>query len=47
MKPQKKVTNEQASEYDISIVFPFSAITICKTQAKMSKSTGMLWSVGN
>jgi hypothetical protein len=28
MKPQKKVTNERASEYDISVAFPFSAVTI-------------------
>jgi hypothetical protein len=27
MKPQKKVTNERASEYDISIAVPFSAVT--------------------
>jgi hypothetical protein len=26
MKPQKKVTNERASEYDISIAFPFPAV---------------------
>jgi hypothetical protein len=32
MKPQKKVTYEQASEYDISIAFPFSVITISKPQ---------------
>jgi hypothetical protein len=25
MKPQKKVINERASEYDISVAFPFSA----------------------
>jgi hypothetical protein len=32
MKPQKKETNERASEYDISIAFPFSAGTISKPQ---------------
>jgi hypothetical protein len=32
MKPQKKVTNERASEYDISTDFPFSAVTISKPQ---------------
>jgi hypothetical protein len=30
MKTQKKVTNERAHEYDISIAFPFSAVTIRK-----------------
>jgi hypothetical protein len=30
MKPQKKGINEQASEYDISIAIPFSAVTISK-----------------
>jgi hypothetical protein len=30
MKPQKKGTNERASEYDISVAFPFSAITVSK-----------------
>jgi hypothetical protein len=37
MKPQKKVTNELASEYSISVAVLFSAVT------KMSKSMGMLW----
>jgi hypothetical protein len=47
MKPQKKVTNEQASEDDISVAFPFSVVTIQKTPAKMNQSMGMLWSAGN
>jgi hypothetical protein len=34
MKPQKKVPIEQASEYDISFAFPFSAVTISKRQQK-------------
>jgi hypothetical protein len=34
MKPQKKVTNERASAYDISIAFPYSAVTISKSQQK-------------
>jgi hypothetical protein len=34
MKAQKKVTNERASEYDISVAFPFSAVTISKPQQK-------------
>jgi hypothetical protein len=34
MKPQKKVTNERASEYDISIALPFSVVTISKPQQK-------------
>jgi hypothetical protein len=34
MKPQKKVTNERTSEYDIAIAFPFSAVTISKPQQK-------------
>jgi hypothetical protein len=34
MKPQKKGTNERASEYDISVAFPFSAVTISKPQQK-------------
>jgi hypothetical protein len=32
--PEKKVTNEQASEYDISSAFHFSAVTISKPQQK-------------
>jgi hypothetical protein len=32
MKPQKKGTNERASENDISIAFPFSSVTISKLQ---------------
>jgi hypothetical protein len=28
MKPNKKVTNERTSEYDISVTFPLSVITI-------------------
>jgi hypothetical protein len=47
LHPRKKVTNEQASEYDISIAYPFSVITISKPQKKMSQSIGMLWSAGN
>jgi hypothetical protein len=34
MKPRKKVTNERESEYDISVAFPFSAVTISKPQQK-------------
>jgi hypothetical protein len=34
MKPQKKVTNERAFEYDIFAAFPFSAVTISKPQQK-------------
>jgi hypothetical protein len=34
MKPQKKETNQRASEYDISITFPFSAFKISKSQQK-------------
>jgi hypothetical protein len=34
MKPPKKETNERASEYDISVAFPFSAVTISKPQQK-------------
>jgi hypothetical protein len=34
MKPQKKGTNERASEYDISVFFPFSAVTISNPQQK-------------
>jgi hypothetical protein len=34
MKPREKVTNEQASEYDISVAFPFSFVTISKPQQK-------------
>jgi hypothetical protein len=30
MKPREKVTNERASEYDVSIAIPFSAVTISK-----------------
>jgi hypothetical protein len=30
----KKGTNERASEYDISIAFPFPVVTICKPQTK-------------
>jgi hypothetical protein len=32
MKPREKVTNERASEYDISVAFPFSSVKICKLQ---------------
>jgi hypothetical protein len=42
MKPQKKITNERAFEYDISVSFPFPAVSISKPQ-----SMGMLWSAGN
>jgi hypothetical protein len=31
-KTRKKVTNKRASEYDISVAFPFSAIKISKPQ---------------
>jgi hypothetical protein len=34
MKPQKKVTSERASEYDITIAMPFFAIKISKPQKK-------------
>jgi hypothetical protein len=34
MKPKKKVTNEQTSAYNISIAFPFSAVTISKPLQK-------------
>jgi hypothetical protein len=34
MKPQQKGTNKQTFEYDISVAFPFSAVTICKPQQK-------------
>jgi hypothetical protein len=34
MNPQKKVTNERASEYDISVAFPLFAVTISKPQQK-------------
>jgi hypothetical protein len=47
MKPQKKGTNERASEYDISIAFPFSSVILIKHQEKMSQSIGKLWSAGN
>jgi hypothetical protein len=47
MKPRQKGTNERTSEYDISVAFPLSAVTICKPQQKMSQSMGMLWSAGN
>jgi hypothetical protein len=46
MKPREKVTNERASDYDISVAFPFSSITI-STPTKMSQSMGMLLSAGN
>jgi hypothetical protein len=32
MKPQKKITNEGASEYNIYIAFPFPAVIISKPQ---------------
>jgi hypothetical protein len=32
MKPWRKVTNELASKYDISVAFTFSAVTISKPQ---------------
>jgi hypothetical protein len=48
MKPREKVTNERASEYDISIAFPLSAVTLCKPQQKWANQLmGMLWSAGN
>jgi hypothetical protein len=31
---RQKGTNEPTSEYDISVAFPFSAVTICKPQQK-------------
>jgi hypothetical protein len=34
MKLQKKVTNERAPEYDISIAIPFTAVTTSKIQPK-------------
>jgi hypothetical protein len=34
MKPQKKATNERAYEYDFSVAFPSSVITISKPQQK-------------
>jgi hypothetical protein len=34
MKPHEKVTIERASEYDISVAFLFSAVTISKPQQK-------------
>jgi hypothetical protein len=34
MKPQEKVTNERASEYDIPVAFSFSSVTISKPQQK-------------
>jgi hypothetical protein len=34
MKPREKVTKERASEYHISVAFPFSSITTCKPQQK-------------
>jgi hypothetical protein len=34
MKPRQKWTNERTFEYDISVAFPFSAVTICKPQQK-------------
>jgi hypothetical protein len=30
----EKVTNERASEYEISVAFPFSAVTISQPQQK-------------
>jgi hypothetical protein len=48
MKPKENVTNERASEYDISVAFPFSSVTICNPNpAKMSQLMGMLWRAGN
>jgi hypothetical protein len=32
----EKSTNERASEYDISIAFPFSVVTVSKPQKKMA-----------
>jgi hypothetical protein len=49
-KIEKKVTNEQASEYDISLDTPFYAITISNPQKKISQSMGkltILLSAGN
>jgi hypothetical protein len=34
MKPEKKVTNGRASEYDISVAIPFSVGTVNKPQHK-------------
>jgi hypothetical protein len=34
MKLREKVTNERVSEYDISVAFPFSSVTISKPQQK-------------
>jgi hypothetical protein len=34
MKPREKGTNERAFEYDISVAFPFSSVTISKPQQK-------------
>jgi hypothetical protein len=36
MKLQKKGTNERASEYYISIAFPFSNVTISKPRQKLA-----------
>jgi hypothetical protein len=46
-QPQKKVTNERASEFDYYIAFRFPAVIINKPQQKMIQSMSMLWSVGN
>jgi hypothetical protein len=42
MKPQKKVTNDRASEYDSAIAFSFSAVTISKPQQKLSQLVNAL-----
>jgi hypothetical protein len=41
MKPQKKLTNERAFEYDISAPFPFSAVTISKPQQKLTNQRAL------
>jgi hypothetical protein len=47
MKPQKKVTNKRASEYDISIVFLSLPPQLVNPRKKMSQTIGILWSAGN
>jgi hypothetical protein len=39
MKSRPKWTNERTSEYDISVAFPFSAVTICKPQQKWANQS--------
>jgi hypothetical protein len=36
MKSRRKVTNERASKYHISVAFTFSAVTINKPQQKLA-----------